>query len=59
MDADPQQPMTTTEITKTITTESNTGDYRATVEISITGQDESALAKAREIAAAVHDMLDE
>lgn len=59
-DAEPQQqPTITTEITKTVTNPSNARDYRATVEISVTGQDEIALAKAREIAAVVHDMLDD
>lgn len=60
METDPQkQPMISTEITKTVTNQSNAEDYRATVEISIIGQDESALAKAQEIAAAVHDVIDE
>jgi organic hydroperoxide reductase OsmC/OhrA len=54
-----QEPITTTEVTKTVTTHPDGEDYRATVEISITGTDNIALEKAREIAATVHDMLDD
>jgi hypothetical protein len=60
MKADSQrEPRTTTEITKTVTAHPDGEDYRATVEISITGTDDIALDKAREIAATVHDVLDD
>jgi hypothetical protein len=60
MNADRQrEPITTTEITKTVTTQPNGGDYCATVKISVTGTDDIALEKAREIATTVHDVLDE
>jgi hypothetical protein len=60
MNADSQErPRTTTEITKTVTTQPDGEDYRATVEITVTGTDDIALEKAREITATVHDVLDD